>query len=133
MKRRDFIAALGGVAASSACLPLAARAQQPASVRRIGVLMIHAEGDSEAQARLGAFRQRLSELGWFEGRNVHIDYRWSIAEATRAQSVAAELVADERVFDHCTLFTTCRCAGSASGSTISNRRPCCSEGIRPRA
>ncbi len=56
-------------------------------------MMIHAEGDSEAQARLGAFRQQLSELGWFEGRNVHIDYRWSIADATRAQLVAAELVA----------------------------------------
>ena len=73
---------------------MAARAQQPGRVvRRIGVMMIHAEGDSEAQARLGAFRQQLSELGWFEGRNVHVDYRWSIADAARAQLVAAELVA----------------------------------------
>ena len=84
MQRRKFIAGLGGAAAA---WPMAARAQRPGRVvRRIGVMMIHAEGDSEAQARLGAFRQQLSELGWFEGRNVHVDYRWSIADAARANS-----------------------------------------------
>jgi putative ABC transport system substrate-binding protein len=89
MGRREFITLVGGAVA----WPLAARAQQPARLRRIGVLMIHAEGESEGQARVGAFRKQLADLGWFEGRNVQIDYRWGVAEATRAQATAAELVA----------------------------------------
>ena len=90
MRRREFITSLGSAAA---VWPLAARAQQPARLRRIGVLMIHAEGESEGQARVGAFRKQLADLGWFENRNVQIDYRWGVAEATRAQVMAAELVA----------------------------------------
>jgi putative tryptophan/tyrosine transport system substrate-binding protein len=90
MRRREFITSLG---IAAAVWPLAARAQQPARLRRIGVLMIHAEGESEGQARVGAFRKQLADLGWFEGRNVQIDYRWGVAEATRAQATAAELVA----------------------------------------
>jgi putative ABC transport system substrate-binding protein len=89
MKRRQFITLLAGAAA----LPLAARAQQATRMRRIGVLMVHPEGDSEGQARIGVFRQRLSELGWVEGRNVHIDYRWGAGVPARAQQAAAELVA----------------------------------------
>lgn len=90
MRRREFISLAGGAIAA---LPFAARAQQPARTRRIGLLMIHSDGDSEAQARIGVFRQQLSELGWFEGRNIQIDYRWGIADAARAQAAAAELVA----------------------------------------
>jgi putative ABC transport system substrate-binding protein len=62
-------------------------------MRRIGVLMVNAEGDSESKSRIGAFRQQLSKLGWFEGRNIQIDYRWGNADPARAQAAAAELVA----------------------------------------
>src|SRR5438132_2465823 len=72
MRRRKFIALLGGAAA----WPLAARAQQPDRMRRIGVLMHLPENDPEAQARMRAFRQGLQQLGWVEGRNVRIDYRF---------------------------------------------------------
>lgn len=75
-------------------MPLAAaRAQDPSRARRVGILMIHSDGDSQAQARVGVFRQQLADLGWFEGRNLQIDYRWGIADAARAQAAANELVA----------------------------------------
>src|SRR5215472_7490241 len=66
MRRRDFITLLGGAAA----WPLAARAQQPERMRRIGVLMAYAENDREYQSHLAAFREELQKLGWTEGRNV---------------------------------------------------------------
>ena len=68
--RREFITLLGGAAAA---WPLAARAQQPERMRRIGVLMNFAADDPEGQARLAAFLQGLQELGWTDGRNVRID------------------------------------------------------------
>jgi hypothetical protein len=67
--RRDFITLVGGAAAA---WPLAARAQQPERMRRIGVLMNVAADDPEAPARIGAFSQGLAELGWTIGRNVRI-------------------------------------------------------------
>jgi putative ABC transport system substrate-binding protein len=73
MKRRKFIALLGGAAA----WPLAARAQQPERMRRIGVLMASSADDSETQARMAAFQQGLAQLGWTDGRNVRIDTRWT--------------------------------------------------------
>ncbi len=88
--RRDFITLLGGAAAS---LPLAARAQQPERIRRIGVLMHLPENDPEAQARMRAFLQGLQQLGWAEGRNVRIDYRFGAADVDRARRSAAELIA----------------------------------------
>jgi putative tryptophan/tyrosine transport system substrate-binding protein len=89
LSRRQFIMLLGGAAA----WPLAARAQQGERVRRIGVLMTLAADDPEGQARLRAFVQGLQELGWTDGRNVQIDYRWSGADADRIRKAAAELVA----------------------------------------
>ena len=89
MRRRDFITLLGGAAA----LPLAARAQQPDGMRRIGVLMNVAVDDPEAPARVGAFSQGLAELGWTIGRNVRIDYRWYAGDADAARKYAAELIA----------------------------------------
>jgi ABC-type uncharacterized transport system substrate-binding protein len=90
MRRRNFIALLGGAAAA---WPLAARAQQAERVRRIGVLMSVAADDPEAPARVGAFSQGLAELGWTIGRNVRIDYRWYAGDADTARKYAVELVA----------------------------------------
>ena len=90
MKRREFITLLGGAAATR---PLAARAQQPERLRRIGVLMSLAADDPEGQARLTAFLQGLQELGWADGRNITIDVRSTAGDAKRIRSEAVELVA----------------------------------------
>jgi putative tryptophan/tyrosine transport system substrate-binding protein len=89
VRRREFITLLGSAATA---WPLAARAQQPDGMRRIGVLIGFAEDDPEAKARLAAFRQGLEKRGWSEGRNVRIDYRYAPAGA-QAQALAKELVA----------------------------------------
>jgi putative ABC transport system substrate-binding protein len=89
MKRRKFIALVG----SAAAWPLAARAQQPERLRRIGVLLPGAATDVEVQSRIMAFQQGLGELGWTDGRNVRIDYRWGGSDAERIRNSAAELVA----------------------------------------
>jgi putative ABC transport system substrate-binding protein len=90
MRRREFITLLGGTAAA---WPLAARAQQPDRMRRIGVLMNLAADDPEAPARVAAFAQGLQELGWTMGRNVGIDYRWGAGVADLYRRYGAELVA----------------------------------------
>ena len=89
MRRREFIALLGGAAAT---WPFAARAQQD-RIRRIGVLTGYAASDPEGQARVGVFRQGLQELGWVESRNVWIDVRWAAADPDLLQAYAAELIA----------------------------------------
>jgi putative tryptophan/tyrosine transport system substrate-binding protein len=89
MRRREFITLLGGTVAT---WPLAARAQQSERTRRIGVLSSLAETDVEAQAWDTAFRKRLAELGWIEGRNVRIDYRWAAGSVDRMRLFASELV-----------------------------------------
>src|SRR6516225_8737108 len=88
-KRRAFITLLGGAAAA---WPLAARAQQRERMRLIGVLMNLAERDPEGQARIAAFREGLGKLGWTEGREVQIEYRWFAGDPERARGYAAELV-----------------------------------------
>jgi putative tryptophan/tyrosine transport system substrate-binding protein len=90
MRRRDFITPLGGAAA---LWPLAARAQQPKPMRRIGALMNLAADDPEAPGRVAAFAQGLGELGWTIGRNVRIDARWAAGNADNFRKYAAELVA----------------------------------------
>jgi ABC-type uncharacterized transport system substrate-binding protein len=90
VRRREFITLLGGAAA---VWPLAARAQQSEPMRRIGVLMATAADEPESQVRLAAFLQGLQQLGWTDGRNVRIDYRWSAGDAARLRRDAAELVA----------------------------------------
>lgn len=85
MKRRQFIAAIGG----AATWPIAVRAQQ---MRRIGVLLVTSEDDSESQARIVAFENGLSKLGWSVGRSVRIDYRWYQGQTERARAAAAELL-----------------------------------------
>ena len=86
--RRQFITALG----TAAAWPLAARAQQGDQLRRIGVLSLFAETDPEGQSWDTAFRKRLDELGWIDGRNVHIDYRWGAGSIERLQVFAKELI-----------------------------------------
>jgi putative ABC transport system substrate-binding protein len=88
MRRRELVALLSGVAA----WPLAARGQHSGQMRRIGVLMATVQGDPEAQARLGGLRQALQELGWTDGRNVLVDYRWAGTDPDRMRAYAAELV-----------------------------------------
>ena len=91
MKRRAFISLLGGAAAAT--WPLAARAQPPDHMRRVGVLMPLTADDAEGQARLAAFLQGLQQLGWIDGSNVRIDTRWTAGDAERIRKDAAELLA----------------------------------------
>jgi putative ABC transport system substrate-binding protein len=88
-RRRKFLALLGGAAA----WPLAARAQHGGHTRRIGVLMPYDEADREGQAFVEAFRAELQKVGWTEGRNIHIDYRWATpGDAKSREQFAKELV-----------------------------------------
>jgi len=88
MRRREFITLLGGAAA----WPLAARAQQPGQIRRIGLLMIIPEGDSQSRADRDALGSGLHELGWISGRNVDLEYCWSDGDEPLLRKYAAELV-----------------------------------------
>jgi putative ABC transport system substrate-binding protein len=90
MTRREFITLLGGAAAA---WPLAARAQQAERMQRIGVLMNLAADDAEGQGRVAAFQQALQQLGWTDGRNVRIDYRWAAGDTGRFHRYAEELLA----------------------------------------
>jgi putative ABC transport system substrate-binding protein len=89
MRRREFITLLGGAAA----LPLAAHAQQPERMRRIGVLSGVAAEDQNNKVRLAAFQQSLQQLGWTSGHNVHIDYRFAAGNPENYRKYAVELVA----------------------------------------
>jgi putative ABC transport system substrate-binding protein len=88
MRRREFIAGLGGAAA----WPLAARAQQPDRIRRIGVLMPLDENDPLVKSWVSAFTEALAGLGWIVGRNVRIDVRWHGDGTNRTGALAQELV-----------------------------------------
>ena len=89
MRRREFIAFVGGGVAASA---LAARAQQPERIRKIGMLMNFSAKDPEAQARVKAYAQALQKLGWIEGSNVRTETRWA-DDADRYRRYSEELVA----------------------------------------
>ncbi len=88
MKRRKFITLLGGAAA----WPLTAQAQQRERMRRVGVLVGFAENDPGTKGRVDAFRQGLESLGWSEGRNVLVDYRFTDGNIDRFGPLAKELV-----------------------------------------
>jgi putative ABC transport system substrate-binding protein len=89
MRRREFITLLGGTAIA---WPLAARAQQPGGMRRIGVLMPYTQTDPEDQARVAALQEGLKQLGWIEGQNLRSEYRWYGGDAEQARAFAKELV-----------------------------------------
>src|SRR5215472_17747500 len=78
MRRRDFVKGIGG---SAIAWPVAAGAQQRELTRRIGVLMLYPENDSEGQLRAMNFREGLEKLGWVAGRNVQIDFKWGLGDA----------------------------------------------------
>ena len=89
MTRREFITLLG----SAAVWPLSARAQQAEQMRRVGVLLSTHEGDPGRRAQLAAFVQRLTELGWTDGRNARLDVRWTAGSVDVGRRHAMELVA----------------------------------------
>ena len=91
MRRRDFIKGMAGSAAAT--WSLAALAQQAEQVRRIGVLMHSSSNNTEAQARLAAFMQGMQDAGWIVGRNLRIEYRWSVGDDARLSKDATDLVA----------------------------------------
>jgi putative tryptophan/tyrosine transport system substrate-binding protein len=88
VRRREFIAGLGGVVAWSC----PARSQQPDRMRRVGVLFANSERESEMQLDVAAFAKALQELGWTNGRNIQIDYRWAAGDVDRMRTFAKELV-----------------------------------------
>ena len=89
MRRREFIALVGGAAAA---WPVTARAQQAERVRRLGVLMAVAESDADARNGVSILQERLQKLGWKDGNNIRIDYRWGNGDPDRIQDLARELV-----------------------------------------
>jgi len=89
MKRREFITLLGG----AATWPITARAQSKARVPKVGVLMSVAEGDADSQKRIAAFRQGLIDLGWKDGQNIKIEYRWASGKIELIRQYSKELVA----------------------------------------
>jgi putative tryptophan/tyrosine transport system substrate-binding protein len=90
MKRRDFVTLVGGAAAS---WPLAAYAQRTGGMRKVGVLLAGVESNPDSQVRIAAFRRGFAELGWKEGENVQIEYRWSAGQGDLIRRNAEELVA----------------------------------------
>jgi putative ABC transport system substrate-binding protein len=89
MNRRDFITLLGGAAGA---WPLAARAQQPERMRRIGLMTSYAENDPKTFSSVTALRQGLLQLGWTEGRNILLEYRWSASSPDMMRKLAKDLV-----------------------------------------
>jgi putative ABC transport system substrate-binding protein len=87
--RRAFITLLGGAVSA---WPLAARAQQPERMRRIGVLMALAEDDPDSRPRVEAFQQGLEKLGWTLGRDLRIDYHWAGGDLEGTRAAVAELM-----------------------------------------
>jgi putative tryptophan/tyrosine transport system substrate-binding protein len=90
MRRREFVILLGG--GTAAAWPLVARAQQSNRLRVVGVLLAMAPDDPEAQLRINAFEAGLRELGWMEGRNLRLEYRWAVGDAALLRKQATELV-----------------------------------------
>ena len=88
MRRREFIAGLGGAAA----WPIVTRAQQPGLMKRVGVLMPFAKGDSEFEERVRIFRQELVRLGWTEGKNIQFDERWTTDNMEQVRATMKRLV-----------------------------------------
>ncbi len=89
LKRREFVTLLVGAAG----WPVVASAQQPSGVRRIGVLTGYDQNDPDAPRHVAALREGLAALGWVEGRNIRIDFRWAATNSSLIEQIAKELVA----------------------------------------
>lgn len=89
MKRREFITLLGG----AATWPITARAQSKVRMPKVGVLMAVSESDPDSQKRIAAFRQGLVDLGWKDGQNIQIEYRWAGGKIELIRQYSNELVA----------------------------------------
>jgi putative tryptophan/tyrosine transport system substrate-binding protein len=89
VRRRAFIALLGGTAAFS---PLGARAQSSEAVRKLGVLMIGAENEPDSKLRITAFEEGLRDLGWHDGMDIHIEYRWAAGRPDLIHQYGRELI-----------------------------------------
>jgi putative ABC transport system substrate-binding protein len=89
MRRRALITLVGG----AATWPFATRAQQGERMRRIGIVMPFAKGDSDGEARVRAFKEELAKLGWADGGNIQFDERWPADNMELVRSHAASLVA----------------------------------------
>jgi putative ABC transport system substrate-binding protein len=106
VRRRDFIKVISG---SAVAWPFsAARAQQRAGIKRVGVLMGTADSDPDQKALVLEFSQALAELGWKEGTNIHIEYRWAAGDTTRLPALSAELarLTPDAIFGQGTPVTT---------------------------
>jgi ABC-type uncharacterized transport system substrate-binding protein len=90
MKRREFLILIGAAVTAS---PSAARAEQDGTIRRVGVLMPFSPEDPKVKTDLAAFARQLQSLGWIQGQNLQIDYRWSTGDTAKMQADAKELVA----------------------------------------
>jgi len=88
MRRREFLTLVGGATA----WPVAAPAQQGERMRHVCVVMVNSENDPDGRVRTSVFRDGLQRLGWIEGRNIRIDYRWGAGDTQRARALAAEFV-----------------------------------------
>ena len=88
MRRRDFITLLGGAAGLR---PLAARAQNSARVRRVGFVINYSKGEPEAKRRIDVFVKAMADLGWIDGKNLHIDYRFDV-DGPDVEAIAAEVI-----------------------------------------
>jgi putative ABC transport system substrate-binding protein len=89
MRRREFITLVGGAAAS---WPFATEAQQSDRVKRVGVLLVRAQNDSDGQVHAQVFEQEMQMLGWSKDHNVRFDYRWAAGDAERISTFAKEIV-----------------------------------------
>ena len=94
MRRREFIALVGGGLAAST---LPARAQQPERIRKVGMLMVFSVEDPEGQARVTAYAQALQKLGWIEGGNVRTETRWAADDADRYRRELCRILGDEAI------------------------------------